>query len=70
MKKKVLATAALTAALAFGTAVPAFADNPFVNNEADTTVSVYTDTSNISATLPLNLTEVPLPVRQMEPTKS
>lgn len=56
MKKKVLATAALTAALAFGTAVPAFADNPFVNNEADTTVSVYTDTSNISATLPLNLT--------------
>lgn len=55
MKKKVLATAALAATLAFGTAVPAFAES-FANNSADTTVSIYTDTSNISATLPLSLT--------------
>ena len=55
MKKKALAAAALTAALAFGTAVPAFAES-FSGNKADTTVSVYTDTSNISATLPLTLT--------------
>ena len=53
MKKKVLATAVLTAALAFGTAVPAFAES-FSNNSADTKVSIFTDTSNISATLPLN----------------
>lgn len=55
MKKKVLATAVLTAALAFGTAVPAFAES-FSNNSADTKVSIFTDTSNICATLPLNLT--------------
>lgn len=54
MKKQALTAAVLTAALAMGT-VPAFAEG-FANNAADTTVSVYTDTSNISATLPLNLT--------------
>lgn len=52
--KKITTATALAAVLAMGTA-PAFAEDFNLNN-ADTTVSVYTDTSNISATLPLNLT--------------
>lgn len=52
--KKITTATALAAVLAMG-AAPAFASD-FVSNKADTTVSVYTDTSNISAELPLNLT--------------
>lgn len=65
MKKKVLATAALTAALAFGTAVPAFATEDATNPESfdsnrsqTTTVSIETDKSQLSATIPVKMTVI------------
>lgn len=65
MKKKVLATAALTAALALGTAVPAFAaedasdPQPFDNDRSQsTTVSIETDKSQLSATIPIKMTVI------------
>lgn len=63
MKKKVLATAALTAALAFGTAVPAFAaesateDTAFTKDQT-TTVSIETNTDQLSASIPIKMTVV------------
>lgn len=56
MKKKLVAVG-LAATLALG-AVPALAfaaegDGPFVKNDAETTVKVVADTSNLSATVPL-----------------
>ena len=63
MKKKVLATAALAATLAFGTAVPAFADAGATDDKSftksqTTTVSIETNTDQLSASIPIKMTVV------------
>lgn len=63
MKKKVLATAALAATLAVGTAVPAFADAGATEDKSftksqTTTVSIETNTDQLSASIPIKMTVV------------